>query len=98
MNTRPKHTLGPWFVQESNYADIGLLVKPIPGKVVAVCVPLDEMAANAMLVAAAPELLDALKYALPYLESVVPNPRDNGTDINCVSRARAAIAKAEGNE
>lgn len=47
----------------------------------------------------AAHLLDALEYALPYLEACVPNPRngvnhDNTVDVNCVDRARAAIAKA----
>lgn len=57
--------------------------------------------ANLSLILAAPEMLDALKYALPYLEACVPNPRnghnaDGSIDVNCVDRARAAIAKAEG--
>ncbi len=45
------------------------------------------------------ELLEALEYALPYLEACVPNPRnginpDCSVDVNCVDRASAAIAKA----
>ncbi|MFM0638047.1 hypothetical protein PQQ63_15200 [Paraburkholderia metrosideri] len=53
--------------------------------------------------AAAPELLEALLYALPYLEACVPNPRngvnaDYSVDVNCVDRARAAIAKATGSQ
>jgi hypothetical protein len=49
------------------------------------------------------DLLDALQYALPYLEACVPNPRngvnsDFSVDMNCVDRARAAIAKARGVE
>lgn len=60
-----------------------------------------ENEANARLIAAAPELLEALEYALPHLQACVPNPR-NGLNnyctpnINCVDRARAAIAKATG--
>lgn len=59
--------------------------------------------ANAQLLAAAPELLDAIIYALPYLEAAVTNPRngvnaDCSVDVNCVDRARAAIAKATGSE
>jgi hypothetical protein len=61
----------------------------------------DPQADNARLVAAAPDLLEALQYALPYLEACVPNPRnginsDYSVDVNCVDRARAAIAKATG--
>ncbi|XAI95213.1 hypothetical protein [Leptolyngbya phage Lbo-JY16] len=45
------------------------------------------------------ELLEALEYALPYLEACVPSPRnginpDCSVDVNCVDRARAAIAKS----
>lgn len=44
------------------------------------------------------ELLEALEYALPYLEACVPSPRnginpDCSVDVNCVDRARTAIAK-----
>ncbi len=57
--------------------------------------------ADRALIVAAPDLLDALKYALPYIEACVPSPRngvnaDYSPDVNCVARARAAIAKAEG--
>jgi len=49
------------------------------------------------------DLYDALEYALPYLQAVVPNPRNgvnqnNTTDINCVDRAEAALAKARGEQ
>lgn len=49
------------------------------------------------------ELLEALEYALPYLRACVPNPRngvnaDCSVDVNCVDRARAAIAKATGGD
>jgi hypothetical protein len=58
-------------------------------------------AARRALIAAAPKLLEALQYALPYLEACVPNPRnginaDCSVDVNCVDRARAAISKATG--
>lgn len=60
-----------------------------------------EKEANAHAIVAAPDLLDALEYALPYLEVCVPNARngfntDCSADVNCVDRARAAIAKARG--
>lgn len=57
--------------------------------------------ARAREMAAAPDLLEALQYALPYLESRIPNPRngvnsDYSVDVNCIDRARSAIAKATG--
>lgn len=57
--------------------------------------------ANANLMAAAPCLLEALEYAMPYLEACIPSPRngvnsDGSVDINAIDRARAAIAKAKG--
>ena len=54
--TNTQHTPGPWHVQESDHAGTGLLVKPIPGQVVAECDPVPEMEANAHLIAAAPEM------------------------------------------
>jgi hypothetical protein len=41
-----KHTPEPWYVQPSDYPG-GLLIKPIPGQVVAQCDQVPEMAANA---------------------------------------------------
>jgi len=51
--------------------------------------------ANALLIAAAPELLDALRDVISW----VPGASSWHTDapIKAVERARAAIAKAEGN-
>jgi len=48
----------------------------------------DEIAANARLISAAPELLEALKWA-------VDNPND---DAYWIEQARAAIAKATGEQ
>lgn len=49
-----RHTPGPWHVQPSDHPG-GLLIKPIPGQVVAQCDEVPEMEANASLIAAAPE-------------------------------------------
>ena len=57
------HTPGPWYAQSSQHIDVGLLIKPIPGYVVAVCDPLPNMQANAHLLAASPELLSELTKA-----------------------------------
>ena len=82
-----KHTPWPWHVQKSDDPKAGLLIKPIPGDVVAECDPLPEMAANAFLIAAAPELLEAL-------HKIDSNAAESAEWIRRV--ARAAIDKAEG--
>ena len=87
-----KHTPGPWapegFEQVvGNGAFYGGLIVGDDGEtVVAQCV----MSHNACLIAAAPELLDALKQALE--ECIWPNERLS--DVH--DKACAAIAKAEG--
>lgn len=63
----------------------------------------EDLLSVARMMQAAPDLFDALEYALPYLEACVPSPRngvnaDGSVDVNCVDRARAAIAKATGKE
>ena len=55
-------------------------------------VPPQEQKANARLIAAAPELFDALKLMLA---ECFDEERDDAT-IHAVAQARAAIAKAEG--
>lgn len=54
------HTPGPWHVQPSDHPG-GLLIKPIPGQVVAQCDEIPEMEANASLIAASPETTDCLQ-------------------------------------
>ena len=55
-------------------------------------IPPSEQKANARLIAAAPDLLDALKLMLA---ECFDEERDDAT-IHAVAQARAAIAKAEG--
>jgi hypothetical protein len=108
-----KHTPGPW-VQVPQTNGGTLIAHPFetgkqmsPRGLRVICFTMDrasslfEDEANARLIAAAPGLLEALEYALPYFEACVPNPRngvnaDYSVDVNCVIRARAAIAKATG--
>ena len=53
-DTRPAtaHTPEPWYVQPSDYLG-GLLIKPIPGQVVAQCDHVPEMETNARRICAA---------------------------------------------
>ena len=96
MNDR--HTPGPWFVVYEPYGDqdagiegyepSGDLVQGSPTSREFVNLTLD---ANARLVAAAPELLEALQYALKELTAC----KDLGMSLNkSIELATAAIAKA----
>ena len=91
-----KHTPGPWFITGSmtKYVEAR-----IPGRMiqeVAACGPTaaddgygEQQMANARLIAAAPELLEAL-------ESVLENCLDSDGLAAAYEKARAAIAKAKG--
>lgn len=93
----PKHTNGPWFVSASSNGK-SLLIKPIPGQVVAECDELPEMKSNANLIAAAPELLETLQgianVDLQTWDEQYRTPDDFLAWVK--SRARHAIAKALG--
>ena len=81
-----KNTPGPWFTSMPNEGG-GTLIKPIPGQVIARCDELPEMVANAHLIAAAPELLEALLRCK--FDSL-------NMSLDDVAFCRAAIAKARG--
>lgn len=71
-NLVSKHgfTCGPYVVSESLDEDgniQGLLIKPYGGQVVAEVDPLENAESNARLLAAAPELFDALERAIPFI-------------------------------
>lgn len=91
------HTKAPWFVvPQNNAGTLGTSVWALGGDVrIADCnsggVSLEGRRADARLIAAAPDLLEALKYALVALES------GNGDAVLTAQEdARAAIQKAEG--
>ena len=83
-----RHTQGPWFAGASTFCrgdgEIQMRVytdhPPTEFDVFG-----DNLAANARLIAAAPDLLEALRLALPYVRN-----------DNTASVMRAAIAKATG--
>lgn len=92
-----KHTPGPWYVMDKGFQRrYPVPTVYAPGdelRYIAFCQDLPSFGeptnnlANARLIAAAPELLEALKYA-------VDNPEFCSSEFDIV--ARAAIAKAEG--
>lgn len=97
---KTSHTPGPWHIQPSSSFDASyVLIKPIPGQVVAQVDKLPEMDANAALIAAAPDLLEALKF-LDDNDRITCENADfeipAGECPCCGCKARAAIAKATG--
>ena len=95
-----KHTPGPWATDEADHDEPYQDIKIKAGKHRTVCtVWIDdapvrdfnaEQDANARLIAAAPELLEALK------ELMVAADRVSAEPVTWLGKARAAIAKAEG--
>ena len=94
-----KYTRGPWnanFTRFSGWVVGFHITDPEHGSLRPICEAYDktgamnpnEIAANAHLIAAAPELLEALKWA-------VDNPND---DAYWIELARAAILKATGEQ
>jgi len=101
-----KHTKGPWIYcpnsesifRQGTHDAIAYVEYPVGCD--------EEATANAKLIAAAPELLEALKKAIPYLEDGVLALEESGDYQRLPSHyhfykkardnARAAIEKAEG--
>lgn len=96
------HTPGPWTIEK----DSKDIVKVREHAVVATCttagrwdskrtqvISPEECIANAHLIAAAPELLEALEFTLAALEDIFGK---NKTDVGAINAARAAIANARG--
>ena len=96
-----KHTPGPWFYAESEVGTPFVDSESV-GDLSAVALPIDEQKANARLIAAAPDLLAALRTAEASLADI--GDADREPDVEwCERRAaealplvRAAIAKARG--
>lgn len=85
-----KHTPGPWSVHQESIEPDWHIVTTVGGAIVANVSDRGEWGANAHLIAAAPDLLEALKNMLSKCGC--------GTALGCkvCDAARAAIAKAEG--
>lgn len=100
-----KHTPGPWRVGAppdkvcTNYGGEADIAKGGWGKVIVTCKRSSWMGegegfANAQLIAAAPELLEALKELADYHSADLTS--DFGNEAGRMRNALAAIAKAEG--
>ena len=94
-----RHTPGPWKAVEAAYNPPGWLwVQNGPGALLAdvhqnVNIPLDARNANARLMAAAPELLEALQEIITAADGEGWSQLDAG-----FTKARAAVAKALGDD
>ncbi len=90
-----KHTPGPWFAKREGFSTVYVEARIGGGWVqeVAACGPTEagqeQQEANARLIAAAPELLEAL-------QSVLNSCLDSQGLADAYKQARAAIAKATG--
>ena len=99
-----KHTPGPWHIAYGGqYADdYAIIGSKFSERAVCNMEPRDYVQANARLIAAAPELLEALKNANAFIESLLDATPDEATDFltnngeNVSDTTRQAIRKAEG--
>lgn len=97
-----KHTPGPWtFGHWGNDFWVGTNSAGLSGKVAKVIWDMGEEVAegreNARLIAAAPELLEALKVITDHFEARMAD-NENATWYDSYNNACAAIAKAEGRQ
>lgn len=105
-NLVSKHgfTCGPYVVSESLDEDgntqglliKGLLIKPYGGQVVAEVDPLENAESNARLLAAAPELFDALERAIPFIAAHAN--RTSGEGVLLLQVIRNIISKITGEQ
>jgi hypothetical protein len=93
--TKTKHTPGPWKISKDGTAGMSHEIRAEFVTVARTYSSAKECNDNARLIAAAPELLQALKWTIGALES------ECGDKLHCSALyqdALAAIAKAEGGE
>lgn len=95
-----KHTPRPWRVTESSreFPEGHIVAKVTLCRHVVTTTKIqrEEVEANATLIAAAPELLDAAREALAFLEWATKHA--NARCVHVAEPLRTAIAKAEGRE
>jgi len=96
------HTKGPWKVGDGTYPKSDRFVWGSDGYLIADCSDInnrtsDEERANARLISAAPDLLEALREAQAVLAGTELNDEEDQSPLDVVrSTVSAAIAKAEG--
>jgi len=96
------HTPGPWVAKESEFPKVINIHVNVEGSPIANVAtdfnwrPKEEGKANAQLIAAAPEMYDALKELVDLVEGIMLG--DYKPDSFTLQPARFAISKAEGSE
>lgn len=88
----PRWTPGPWEVTETS--DLMLFVQPVGSEAIIATV---ESFEEAQLIAASIDLFDALDWAMAEIEGRTRYDNDQQRD-NCIEIARAALAKAKGDD
>ncbi len=97
MSDKTKHTPGPWRTKREGFSTVYVEARIDGGLIqeVAACGPteagLEQQEANARLIAAAPELLEALRGIMKLDEDLCSEGA-----IEALDKASAAIAKATG--
>ena len=106
MKTQTKHTPGPWKAEgwneivDNTAEGYTLALAPSGSKASS----LEEIRANALLIAAAPEMADALRWAescfVPLIHANSLEERDHAFKdaAHALERIRAALAKAAGEQ
>lgn len=100
--TQTNHTPGPWSLKMTGWRTnpFAIYSPRRPGAVACVpsrtSVPLDEQDANAHLIAAAPDMLDALERAYQKLSFWMDDDKWDHGDEKALELIWAAIAKAKG--
>ena len=100
---KSKHTKGPWFhsYRERPNGTYAEEVYDDKGETIAICawysVHLDNEAneANAQLIAAAPDMAEALQEMMGVFKNVLDDPT-RAKEFSCYKKAKAALKKAGG--
>ena len=94
MKTQVKHTMGPWYLDFDTVSTEPRRKGYVLAQVSFGSIDPDEVKANAHLIAAAPELLEACKHAIRILELYAPP--DDPVAHKVIDILRTTINKAEG--
>lgn len=101
MSKKSRHTPGPWYYDGPSLNTGAHIIHVAEGEIAEAFASWNsetEATANARLIAAAPELLDALESACDMLESVCDGQMREGYYWSQAQELRKIITKAKGNQ